>query len=368
MIAQLALIIIAVSHPTFAAPPPSMPPDPKLGDLLKDLAGNRFTIRETDHFTIAYDTPYETLRSLTGRLEGTFDAVWIFSEHFKLPITPPTDRLAVLFLDKSEDFEEYCRNAKLRVASAAGFYDSNSNRSTFLNTMNWPDVKNLSEQIADAKRQVASQSDRGSADALQSQVSAMEAQRDALVKRFNKLIIQHEAAHQVFFNIGVHVRGADNPVWLTEGMACLFEVPQSEISRGKVQINQMRLGDFREALGVPPNVQKIDPASLRKALDDNRIVSFRDFVRDGQVAHPDSQAVSFRYSQSWAMVYYLLREHRDAFSRYLDKLAHREVGRVVSPEERIAEFEETFGPLDGPFEGKWIAFMLKLRFDPREAD
>ena len=35
----------------------------------------------------------------------------------------------------------------------------------------------------------------------------------------------HEATHQIAFNCGLHTRYADNPLWLTEGMALYFETP-----------------------------------------------------------------------------------------------------------------------------------------------
>lgn len=349
-----------------AAPPPPLPTDAALSDDLRKTLGERFSIRETDHFTIAYDTPHDTLRSLTGRLEGTYSAVWTFCEHLDIPLSPPEQRLTVVLLDRHEDFAEYCRTARVRVASAAGFYDGLTNRSIFLNMMNSPEVMQLNDQIHRHKQQIAN-GDRALADTLQAHVSAIETRRDALVKRFNKLIIQHEAAHQVLFNIGIHVRGADNPIWLTEGLACQFEVPQSEIARGKVQINHMRLGDFREALGVGPQIQRLEAAVLQAAIAERRLLSFADFVRDGQVAENDPQRVSFRYAQCWAMVYYLVREHRDAFGRYIQKLAHREPGRIVIAAEKQAEFEEEFGALAADFDERWVSFMLKLRFDPKEA-
>src|SRR5690606_12483049 len=63
--------------------------------------------------------------------------------------------------------------------------------------------------------------------------------------------LQHEVAHQVLFNLGLHApqRNAEslvNPRWFAEGIASLFE----PISDGKAanwgQMNKDRLDEFRQ--------------------------------------------------------------------------------------------------------------------------
>src|SRR5213076_2929676 len=49
---------------------------------------------------------------------------------------------------------------------------------------------------------------------------------------FNVATVVHEATHQIAFNSGLHTRQADNPLWLTEGMAMYFETPDLSSKSG----------------------------------------------------------------------------------------------------------------------------------------
>ena len=191
--------------------------------------------------------------------------------------------------------------------------------------------------------------------------------RDAIVERFNRLVIQHEATHQMFFNLGVHVHGADNPTWLVEGLACQFEVPQTRLAKGPGRVNQMRLGDFREAVGVPPETKSLSNVAYRAAFETRRLIPLGDFVGDRDAFGRDGNRTAFRYAQAWALVYYLSREHREALAAYLGQLSTRVPGRIAGPERESEDFEVAFGPLDDAFQRAWVSYMLKLRFDRKEA-
>ncbi len=60
--------------------------------------------------------------------------------------------------------------------------------------------------------------------------------------------IVHEATHQTAYNVAIHNRAADNPVWAVEGLATMFEargVYQSRASDTvRLRINRGRLDDF----------------------------------------------------------------------------------------------------------------------------
>ena len=103
-----------------AAPPPTLPPDEAMAATLLEAVGDGFRIRETDHFTIAYDTPPEILRPLLDRLEGTYNALWRFCEGLGLAIRPPTKRFGVLLFDRHEDFERYRAEVGVATGSVGG--------------------------------------------------------------------------------------------------------------------------------------------------------------------------------------------------------------------------------------------------------
>ncbi len=184
--------------------------------------------------------------------------------------------------------------------------------------------------------------------------------------RFDRFVIQHEAAHQLLFNLGVHGRGADNPGWLVEGLACQFEVPQSAPGGALKRVNQMRLADFREALGVPSGAREMTEEAYRKAMELGRYVPVIDLIADRELLAGGGK-IAFRYAQAWALVYYLERRFRDELTAYVKQTSRREPGDPIGRRRNIEEFRDLFGDPDDAFDRAWIRYMLKLRFDPARA-
>ena len=173
-------------------------------------------------------------------------------------------------------------------------------------------------------------------DDLNSQLMALRLQRRCAVETFNRVVLQHEAAHQVLFNLGVHVRGARTPVWLVEGLACQFEVPQSDAQGVLKRVNQMRLGDLRDALGVQRDVA--DVARSAHALEKGklqplaRLLTAEQFQRASRPAH-------VQYAQAWSLVHYLHRQHPKNFAKYVAVLAERTPGTDLSSGDDIGRIE-----------------------------
>lgn len=357
-----------------AAPPPKPPTGRETVQRLREAAGKPFKIRETDHFTIAYNTGYDVIRPLVGRLEGTFDAVWRFAAENKLADKPPAQRLEVIVFDRFEEFRRYAERVGVTAGGMAGFYHPTTNVAAFCNMYNSPALANLGNEIDRIQRQHAAMvsANRPATLAqrkqLRSALSNLTASRETLVTRFNRLVIQHEGAHQVFFNLGVHVRGAKNPDWLVEGLACQFEVPQGDRTGRIRNINQMRLGDLREALGLTANVRQITPEAHTKALATRRVIPLADLVSAAGFAEHPAEDMAYRYAQAWSLVFHLSRRHEGAFERYLKRLAARAPGEAVEPERELAEFESLFGKIDEAFETRWLTHIVGLRFDPHEAN
>ena len=352
-----------------AAPPPGS----QTVRPLHEAAGEPFKIRETDHFTIAYNTDYGVIRPLVGRLEATFDAAWRFAAENNLADKPPAQRLEVIVFDRLEEFRRYAERVGVTAGGMAGFYHPTTNVAAFCNMHNSPALANLGSEIDRIQRQHAALVSANQPATLtrrrqlRSALSNLAASRETLVTRFNRLVIQHEGAHQVLFNLGVHVRGAMNPDWLIEGLACQFEVPQGDRTGRIRTINQMRLGDFREALGLAANVRQITPEAHTKALAARRVIPLTDLVSGKGFAEQPAEDVAYRYAQAWSLVFHLSRRHGRSFERYLKRLTSRAPGEAVEPERELAEFESLFGKIGVAFETHWLTHMVGLRFDPHEA-
>lgn len=347
---SFAILAMAVA---ICAPSEAPPHQTEIARLLA-LGGDGFRIYRTDHFLIASDANEAVVNPLGDRLETTYQAVVRFCEGIKFPIHPPDKPLPVLIFNRHSDFERYASSVGFSDPAAPGFYHPRNNTVAFCNLLDLPQLREISQRIeqADAQRDSATPPER---------IREWRSQRDSSVETFNRLVIQHEAAHQVLFNTGVLSREADNPDWLVEGLACQFEVPSPD------SVNQLRLADFREALGVKPDAVNIDEAGLRAARPDGRFLSLADFVADDEFNAADENKRTCRYAQAWALVDCLHRTRGDALAAYLRRLAGRPPNERSDRQQRIADFESEFGRLDLAFEQAWIRFVLKLPFDPRPA-
>jgi hypothetical protein len=343
------------------------------GELLARV-GSGFRTWKTDHFIIAYDTPVEAIRALVGRLEGIYDAVLRFRDGNRINGEIPPRPLPVIFYAAHDDFVKYLSSERVRAASVAGVYLQEPNLSAFCHTLDTPPLRPLVQQIDRLEQRFnrTVQSDqrdtRTRRDNTLFQLNALRTQRDALVRRFDRVVIQHEAAHQVLFNLGIHARGATNPDWLVEGLACQFETAQPARGGTLTEVNHLRLADFRATLALPPNARSLAMESWEEALSAGRLVSIRTLVSDPEVIRDSGDAISLRYAQSWALVHFLHREKRTAFADYLRVLAGREARRAVSADEELTVFERHFGHADEHLDVAMCRFVVGLRFDPRNAD
>ncbi len=302
----LAPIVITLMYPLWLHAGSARPlsSDEQAIARLLAIAGEGFRVRETDHFRIAYDTSYEALRPLVGRLEGTFDSVWRFCNANALASNGLSSRLDVLLFDRFEDFTRYGAGVGVSAGSIAGFYHPRTNIATFCNTQNSPGLAQLTLQFGQVQAQLKrATSKRGGTPAarrrrsdLQQMLSVLQTRREVLVKRFNRFVIQHEAAHQLLFNLGLHVRGADNPSWLVEGLACQFEVPQANQAGLLKRINHLRLADFRDALGVGLDVKHVEEEACRRLLADGRIVPLADLIASPDPFERRGDGIAYRYA------------------------------------------------------------------------
>jgi len=157
------------------------------------------------------------------------------------------------------------------------------------------------------------------------------------------------------------MRGAKTPLWLAKGLACQFEIPQPDAHGALKRVNQMRLGDFREALGAQRNG---DGARTlwQQAVEAGKMMALPDLIGADQF-EGDGLTLAARYAQSWALVHYLHREHSRGFEKYLARLAARQTGHEISIQEELADFAAAFGPADTGVANAWVTYILRLRYD-----
>ena len=160
----------------------------------------------------------------------------------------------------------------------------------------------------------------------------------------NAATIIHEATHQTAFNIGIHNRFADQPRWLVEGLATMFEAPGVWNSQSyhslKDRINTGRLADFRAGL------KKRKPGTLASLVASDQL-----FRTDGAAA----------YAESWALVLFLCETRPRQLAEYFLKTAARADFSSYFAAQRVSDFAECFGSDLKQLEANFLAWMAQMK-------
>ncbi len=138
--------------------------------------------------------------------------------------------------------------------------------------------------------------------------------------------IFHEAAHQLAYNIGLHQRCADTPLWLSEGVATLFEAPAyaQPNATNSTPWPPFRQATWRELLKDPSKVAN----SVNSLVESNKL-----FKSD-----PDTA-----YAIAWGMTHYLSNKHSRKFNEYLQQTSKLAPFVEIDSKERSKEFKQFFG-------------------------
>ncbi|MEM9658487.1 MAG: DUF1570 domain-containing protein [Planctomycetota bacterium] len=285
-----------------------------------------FQIHQSTNYVICYNTTRTYARwcsSLLERLQKSFIAFW---KKQGCDVRPPEHPLPVLVFG---DQNSYARHAKDELGASAGavigFYSLASNR-----VMMYDLTGNQSLQREAGVR--------GSLHDISALLSLPEA--EPLVAT-----IVHEATHQIAYNCGLQTRFADNPLWLSEGLAAFFETPDLSRSRawaGIGQVNYSRWDRFQDAYAARRTVP------LQRLLLDDALLRNRDTAVDG-------------YAQAWAWNYFLIRWRPKQYAAYLQALAVKPRLLRDSPERRLADFQEHFGDDFGELETDFQRRMSRIR-------
>jgi hypothetical protein len=150
----------------------------------------------------------------------------------------------------------------------------------------------------------------------------------------------HEAIHQLAFNTSLHSRIGENPRWVVEGLAMLFEEEtRREGSRGTLadRVNRSRYVWFMNSR------QERRPARhLESFLQNDE--SFNTATLDA-------------YSEAWALSFYLIETRPTEYSKYLRTIAARDPLTEYTKELRLADFRAAFAKDVNWFEGQYLRYL-----------
>lgn len=279
--------------------------DEMAAELKKEL-GDSFELVTTKHYILCSEASREYARwagSLFERLMAAFDRYW---DGRALRIHEPEFPLCAIILRDERRYREFAlEDAGPGVLDALGYYSNLSNRMVMYDLtagLSGRPPQNVLELNLKLAGQVA-----------------------------NVSTIVHEATHQIAFNSGMHVRMADNPFWLVEGMAMFFETPDLKNASGwrtVGKLNESRLRDYQEYVKT-----RREPQSLRAILTADEKFQTANTALDA-------------YAEAWALTHYLISRKKTQYTSYLATLAEKKPLEEDEPRERIAEFEAAFGPIE----------------------
>jgi len=292
--------------------------------LLKQEFGPEFNVLMTPNYIICYNCRDEHARACGRLLENLHRA---FTRYFMVrgfKLEEPQFPLVAIVFRTADEFRDYAKR-ELKESfheEVIGFYSFLSNRVAMYDMPEW-----LSSHLHAAGGGVAGRRMR----------------RDTLDAAVATII--HEAVHQLAYNTGFHRRFSENPLWLAEGLAMYFEAPtrRAGVWRGVGAVNRLRMPVFRDHYLV--GRKRFDIASLVR--DDERL------------RNPETAQLA--YAEAWALTYYLLKNRRQQFCKYLEILRAKPPLGQDTPEQRLADFKEAFGPNFDKLAQAVIVYMRTLR-------
>ena len=263
---------IEVVAPSFEPYVPS-----ELKKRLKREFGSRYDISTTKNCVVVHpwgepDYWAEPFEKMIQRFEAYFDKRKFELKESQFPFI-------VIVLRSRRDFDRYMHNEiNLHNGNVAGFYSRVSNRMVTYDPSGF--------------------------------VRKPEQKSWLLTSR----TMFHESAHQLAFNRGVHNRYSPPPLWLSEGLAMLFETGGT---------NSLRLQTLRKHYK-----QRKVTGQVSKLLVDDKL-----FKTDPELA----------YSIAWGMANYLSVKNPKGFLAFLKQDSQRKDFHINPPPHRLKLFANHFG-------------------------
>lgn len=286
--------------------------------LLHDL-GAGFAIHQTQHFVICSDASGRYTEYCGRLLERVYSEFLEFMNSSEVPLSALTSKLPVIIFGRSDAFQEFAakQHPDTDFSDVPGYYSVRDNQML---------IAALSGDRAF----------RTNSDVL----------RELRKKTRQVETIVHEAVHQLAFNTGLQVRFADNPMWLSEGLAVYFE----QVS-GRGSLIWSRPGN-PSAIHLPGFKNAVAGERLRLPLS-QLLASDEPFESQENLAAA--------YAESWALTYFLIRTRRKAFDRLMNQISSNKPLRPVGAEGRLKQVTDATGMTATELETAVIRYVSRLR-------
>lgn len=260
-----------------------------------------FAAFRTAHYVILHQGNVEYARDVATLFESLYRAFFAYwkNQNVKLE-TPKYPLVAVVLRDRDEFMKHASDEIGETAANVIGYYHLASNQMTTYR------VPNIERNIA---------------------------------------TIIHEATHQLAYNCGLQTRFADNPMWVSEGLAMFFEAPDLSNPRGWRGVGRVN----------PVNLRRWN-SYLPTRPDDSLVTLFSEDAR-----FRSSATAEDAYGESWAFTYFALRTMKQQYTDYLQQLSKIKALEERSGRERIEMIEEAFGMTISELDQKFVNYMARVR-------
>ena len=289
--------------------------------ILSEEFGKRYEVTGTTHYLVCGP------RGHAGKYANLFEQIYRDVEQFYRVrgfriMKPDVPLVAVVFASRKE-FVSYCVRDRVPPSPGLqGYYSLISNRVALFDTIG--SFKSAAVEMS------ATNSSTIGLSGLTGQTAGT---------------IVHEAIHQVGYNIGIHTRLGETPLWMVEGMATVMEPSKMRNRRNNQspghRVNRERYDWFQN------RYRPQRPAdSLAKLIASDSTFQ--------------SQTLS-AYSEAWALTFFLLENpaRRKNLATYLQDLSQRDPAKKYSARERLADFQSAFGDI-ARIEVEFLRYMDRL--------
>jgi len=269
----------------------------EMQNRLREEFGRSFKVSTTQHFVVV--TPKGLKSQWSDRMESLY-RTFVHSMRVRgIRIDKPKVPMVAIVFRSRADYYRYNKSQGTQIpANFLGHYDHNSNRVLLYD--------------------------------------------DGQASTFSTIV--HEATHQTAFNVGVHLRRTEQPIWLVEGLAMMFETP-----------------GMREAWSLHSRPNRINHGRLRyflKTLDQRPSDTLIRLVTSDQMFRTDPGAA---YAEAWVLSFYLFETHSQEYGRYLARVANRMQFSTYSAKQRYADFVSAFGKDLKVLNSQLLRFVEELK-------
>ncbi len=278
-------------------------------DHFQEQVPDGFKVHKTKHYVLIYNTSEIYVKWVAELFEHLYRNFYSYWKVKGIKLEEPRFPLVAIVFSNKASYLTYAEREIGETAKAMiGYFNLKSNRMVSY------DLTGVDGMVPAETRPANAQAIR------QYLLSQPQAERTVAT-------IIHEAVHQLAYNSGLQVRLADNPLWLSEGMAMFFETPDRKSKNGWGSIGNINTHNLSLFAQYVPN-RPVD--SLQTLItDDSRL-------RDAKTA---PQA----YPESWALTYFLMTTKSKQFAAYLKELAQLTPLGEYSSRERMDAFKKHFG-------------------------